>query len=247
MPSCFSCFQLFATLWAVARQAPLSMGFSRQEYWSGLPCPLLGGSSQPRDQNRVSCIADRFFTNWATREALFLGMLGFKACWDQNNSNPETFPLPVGLGHRDLKDHVVLHYLSSLPSPEKETEPHHWITHLVTLKVRNSAQASSHNVRGLTEQKPHKTQRLYSHHLSVSVWQGFLQGPSRKNRAAEDPGSSRPPRPSSPAVVICMGFPKNRSFFQLYLQISSLHSIQTKTQLNGTNLLTPACTPQAIW
>ena len=30
---------LFATLWTVACQAPLSMGFSRQEYWSGLPCP----------------------------------------------------------------------------------------------------------------------------------------------------------------------------------------------------------------
>ena len=29
--------QLFVTLWTVARQAPLSMGFSRQEYWSGLP------------------------------------------------------------------------------------------------------------------------------------------------------------------------------------------------------------------
>ena len=108
-------------------------GILQARYWSGLPCPPLGGSSQPRDQNRVFCIADRFFTNWATREALFLGMLGFKACWDQNNSNPETFLLPVGLGHRDLKDHVVHHYPSSLPSPEKETEPHHWITHLVTL------------------------------------------------------------------------------------------------------------------
>ena len=30
---------LFATLWTVASQAPLSMGFSRQEYWNGLPCP----------------------------------------------------------------------------------------------------------------------------------------------------------------------------------------------------------------
>ena len=30
---------VFATLWAVAHQAPLSMGFSRQEHWSGLPCP----------------------------------------------------------------------------------------------------------------------------------------------------------------------------------------------------------------
>ena len=30
---------LFVTLWTVAHQAPLSMGFSGQEYWSGLPCP----------------------------------------------------------------------------------------------------------------------------------------------------------------------------------------------------------------
>ena len=35
----FSCDLLFATLWTVAHQAPLSKGFSRQEYWIGLPCP----------------------------------------------------------------------------------------------------------------------------------------------------------------------------------------------------------------
>ena len=34
----FSCVRLFVTLWTTASQAPLSMGFSRQEYWSGLPC-----------------------------------------------------------------------------------------------------------------------------------------------------------------------------------------------------------------
>ena len=38
----FHCVQLFATLWTIARQAPLSMGFSRQEHWSGLSCPPLG-------------------------------------------------------------------------------------------------------------------------------------------------------------------------------------------------------------
>ena len=36
---CSSLVQLFAASWTVSRQAPLSMGFSRQEYWSGLPCP----------------------------------------------------------------------------------------------------------------------------------------------------------------------------------------------------------------
>ena len=44
--------QLFGTPWTVARQAPLSMGFSRQEYWSGLPFPspgdLSGTGIEPR-------------------------------------------------------------------------------------------------------------------------------------------------------------------------------------------------------
>ena len=38
---------LFVTLWTVAHQAPLSMGFSRQEYWSGLPCPSPGYLPEP--------------------------------------------------------------------------------------------------------------------------------------------------------------------------------------------------------
>ena len=39
--------QVFAAPWPVARQAPLSMGFSRQEYWSGLPFPPLGDLPDP--------------------------------------------------------------------------------------------------------------------------------------------------------------------------------------------------------
>ena len=50
----------------VAHQVPLCTGFSRQEYWGGLPFPLPGESSWSRDQTRVSCIAGRFFTIWAT-------------------------------------------------------------------------------------------------------------------------------------------------------------------------------------
>ena len=54
--------QLFTTPWTAAHQAPLSMEFSTQEYWSGLPFP----SPQPRDPTPVSCfscIAGRFFTS----------------------------------------------------------------------------------------------------------------------------------------------------------------------------------------
>ena len=38
---------LFVTPWTAAPQAPLSIGFSRQEYWSGLPCPSLGALPEP--------------------------------------------------------------------------------------------------------------------------------------------------------------------------------------------------------
>ena len=43
----FTCVQLFATLWTVAQQAPLSMGLSRQEYWSELPCRPPGDLPHP--------------------------------------------------------------------------------------------------------------------------------------------------------------------------------------------------------
>ena len=43
-------------------QAPLSMGFPRQEYWSGLPCSFSRGSSPPGDGAHIFCIGSRFFT-----------------------------------------------------------------------------------------------------------------------------------------------------------------------------------------
>ena len=47
MLSCISHIQLFVTPWTTAGQAPLSMGFSRQEYWSGLPFPPPGDLPNP--------------------------------------------------------------------------------------------------------------------------------------------------------------------------------------------------------
>ena len=47
MLSCFNHVQLFVTLWTVVHQAPLSMEFSRKEYWSGLPCPSPGNLLDP--------------------------------------------------------------------------------------------------------------------------------------------------------------------------------------------------------
>ena len=56
----FSRVRLFATPWTVALQAPPSMGFSRQEYWSVLPFPSPGDSS-PRYQTQVSRNPGRCF------------------------------------------------------------------------------------------------------------------------------------------------------------------------------------------
>ena len=54
--SCFSCVQLFVTLWTVGLQAPLSMGFSRQEYWSALARPLLGDLHNWGIKSATRCI-----------------------------------------------------------------------------------------------------------------------------------------------------------------------------------------------
>ena len=62
------------TIWTVAHQAPLSMGFSRQEYWSGLPFPSPGDLPHPGIKLRspalqaVSCISGGFFTEQASKE-----------------------------------------------------------------------------------------------------------------------------------------------------------------------------------
>ena len=69
MLSCFSYVQLFVTLWTVACQAPLPMGFSRQEYWGGLPCPPPGDIPDPGIEPTSSALAGVLFTTSATWEA----------------------------------------------------------------------------------------------------------------------------------------------------------------------------------
>ena len=96
MPNHFSCVQLFATLWAVALQAPALQTDS-------LPTEPPGKPS--------------FWECWASKLA------EIKIILIQN-----TFPLPVGLGHSDLKDHLV-HTTPPHSHPQRRklsliTEPH---------------------------------------------------------------------------------------------------------------------------
>ena len=65
------CVLLFATPWTVACQAPLFMGFSRQEYWGKLPCPLPGDLPDPGIEPKSplsSALAGKFFTTSTTWE-----------------------------------------------------------------------------------------------------------------------------------------------------------------------------------
>ena len=65
----FSCVWLFVTLWTVAHQGPLSLEFSRQEYWSGLPFRPPGDLPDPGMEPKSltsPALAGGFFTNSAT-------------------------------------------------------------------------------------------------------------------------------------------------------------------------------------
>ena len=67
--SCFSRAQLFATVRTIAHQAPLSMAFSRQEYWSGMPFSSPGDLPDPRiepESFTFPALAGKFFTTSAT-------------------------------------------------------------------------------------------------------------------------------------------------------------------------------------
>ena len=107
-----------ATPWIVARQAPLSLEFSRQEYWSGLPFPSRG-SSWPRNQTRVSCIAGRWFEDIVfSREAEIM--------WNGPHllqaTNPDTNRCTVSAPHlspfpRDPGMPFLIFDLGNAPAP----------------------------------------------------------------------------------------------------------------------------------
>ena len=69
LPACVPVQWFFVTLWTVAPQAPMSMGFPRQEYWSGLPFPSPGDLPYPGIECISPALTDEFFTHCATREA----------------------------------------------------------------------------------------------------------------------------------------------------------------------------------
>ena len=107
---------LLVTLWTVACRAPLSMGFSRQEYWSGLPCPPPGDLPNPRIEPNAPALTGRFFTVWwyvlkgdaAEEKDGMFGLRAHEECWQAGLCTPQkrrlaqsfmsARPQPAGLG-----------------------------------------------------------------------------------------------------------------------------------------------------
>ena len=88
MPSHFSPVRLFPTPWTVAHQAPLSMAFPRQEFWSELPFPSPGNLPGPGIKPMSPALAGRFFTTEAPGkpEYLYSGKNNLKD-WLQSLAN----------------------------------------------------------------------------------------------------------------------------------------------------------------
>ena len=117
MLSHLSRVQFFATLWAVAQQAPLSIGFSWQEYWSRFPLPTLGELSDPGIKPVPLALAGRFFTTEPPGKplspgiyetALFIAGVGNVCLWPPHMAcrilvpQPGIEPVPLQRKHRVL-------------------------------------------------------------------------------------------------------------------------------------------------
>ena len=114
---------LFATPWTVAHQA-LSMGFPRQEYWSGLPCPSPGDFSDPRIKPTSlmsPALAGGFFTTsatWETQKMCVCAQLCL-TYWD-----PLACSLPGSSVHKILQARIL--EWVAISSFRESSQPRDW-------------------------------------------------------------------------------------------------------------------------
>ena len=112
--SCLTCDSM-----DVACQAPLSMGFSRREYWSGLPFPSPRDLPRPMDGTQVFCTAARGFTDWAMRKAhdmykLYKNVNNYCHChWDISWKFREGSDYGMFWELIEFRDHVTLQQMKT--------------------------------------------------------------------------------------------------------------------------------------
>ena len=109
--------RLFATLWTVAYQAPPSMGFSRQEYWSGLPFPSPGDLPNPGIEPRSPALEADALTSEPPGKPINVIL---------NGKKPKAFLLNSGVRHSCLLSlllfNIILEVLDIAIRQEKEMQ-----------------------------------------------------------------------------------------------------------------------------
>ena len=144
-----SCATLFATLWTVACQASLPMGFPSQEYFSGLPFPSLGDLPDgPRDWTWVSFIVRRILYHWATWEALLLTGHGIKSTellrqgtggvWNKLVFKKDKSSFPVWIGRWPSVEKAMATHSSTLAWQISWTEEPGRLQSMGSLGVRHN-------------------------------------------------------------------------------------------------------------
>ena len=107
----FSHVQLFVTLWTVSRQAPLTMGLSRQEYWSGLPCPPPGDLLDPGIQPESPGEGRQALHHWATSEVIYCCCSVAQSCLTLCDPMDCSTPGLLAPHHLPTFDHVHVHFI----------------------------------------------------------------------------------------------------------------------------------------
>ena len=89
---------LFVTPWIVACKVPLSMGFVRQEYWSGFPFPPQGiSSTQGLNLSHGSCIGRQILYHWATWEAPLLNWHQVSLPWPKSKPDKNFYVIKINV------------------------------------------------------------------------------------------------------------------------------------------------------
>ena len=120
MLSRFSLVRLFATPWNVSHQAPLSTGFSRQEYWGGLPCPPPGDlpnpGTEPTSLMSLHWQANSLYQRHLGSSVDVISVLHFKRS-EARRKQPQqgNSPKLLGLHCLWLQDAVVGEVMSGIP------------------------------------------------------------------------------------------------------------------------------------
>ena len=116
--------RLFATQCTVARQAPPSMGFSRQEHWSGLPFPP-PGIFLTQDRTRVSCTGRQILYHWATRDAQLVLYINPKKFLQQMTRMPAKHKGSLATPNMGLEPRLLLGstYCTLVYSPSSTCRP----------------------------------------------------------------------------------------------------------------------------